>query len=164
MNGSDVTDILSEAILNSDTQGAEQLLPEVLDSPPPSPQRESINPWDPRLILDIAIGVEGLDTILPRYNLTEDQFLILSETQAFRQELSLAIRDARENGVQFKHKAKAQAENYLDIIDEIILDVKTPQNVKLEAIRSMVKWAELEPKKDAASETTATQVNVNISF
>lgn len=139
------------------------------DSPPrqtPSlPQPVNPNLWDPRLVLDLAVGVDGLEEILTRYGLTTYEFELLSKTQAFRRELALTIRDVRENGVPFASKARVQAEAYLEVLDRMVHDDTTPASVRLEAIRSTVLWGKLLPKEDKAQDTTnATQINVNISF
>ena len=131
----------------------------------PPAQPESTNPWDPRLILDLAIGVDGLDEILPRYDLSEQEFMILSETKPFRRELAVTMRDVRENGIPFTQKAKVQAESYLEVIDELVYSTATPANTRLEAIRSMVKWGKLEPVKDTKDDAlNATQINIAINF
>ncbi len=135
-----------------------------VDFPPEPVIPESTNKWDPRLILDLAIGIDGLEDILLRYDLSEDEFNILSGTQSFRRELALTIRDVRENGVPFAQKAKVQAESYLMVLDELIHSPTTPANVRLEAIRSTVKWGKLEPKEAKDDGMNATQINVNISF
>lgn len=134
--------------------------------PPPSlPQTVSPNLWDPRLVLDLAVGVDSLEDILIRYDLSEREFELLNQVQAFRRELALTIRDVRENGVPFTSKARVQAESYLEVVDNMVLDSETPASVRLDAIKSIVKWGKLEPKDDKASDTTnATQINVNISF
>lgn len=122
------------------------------------------NPWDPRLILDLAIGVDGIEDILTRYDLTEAEFEALASTPLFRRELSLAIRDARENGAPFANKARVQAESYLPVIDTMVVDPTTPASVRLEAIRSIVKWGKLEVDKAAEKASDKVQVNVQINF
>ena len=121
--------------------------------------------WDPRLVLDLAIAVDDLSVILARYDLTEAEFNLLSDTPVFRRELALAMRDARENGVGFQVKAKIQAESYLSVLDALVYDNNTPASVRLECIRSAVQWGALLPKEAKADSTqNATQINVNISF
>lgn len=123
------------------------------------------NLWDPRLILDLAVDVDGLPEILLRYGLSIEEYNMLSETQAFRRELALAMREIRENGVSFSNKAKIQAESYLSIVDELVYSNETPASVRLEAIRSAVKWGKLEPKEDKAGDSGNQQtINVQINF
>jgi len=122
------------------------------------------NQWDPRLIMDLAVGVEGIDEILPRYNLTEDDFLALSENRVFKQDLGMAIRDVKENGLTFKTRARVQAEAYLEVLDGIIYADATPASTRLEAIKSTVRWGGLDEAAKTEESMNNTQINVNISF
>ena len=130
-----------------------------------TPARAGANQWDPRFLLDLAVGVDALPDILDRYGFTEDSFDTLSRSRIFRKELAQTIRDVRENGVSFTQKARIQAESYLEVIDQLVYDFNTPASTRLESIRSMVKWGRLEPKEDKESAgTNAQQININISF
>lgn len=130
-----------------------------------APPRSGVNQWDPRFILDLAIGVDSMPEILSRYGITPAEFDALSQTTVFRRELALAIRDARENGLSFAQKAKVQAESYLEAIDQMVYDVATPASTRLEAIRSMVKWGRLEPKEDKGDgPNTGQPINIQINF
>ena len=144
---------------------------ELLDSAAPPPvafrqqgQPKSTNLYDPRMILDLAIAVDDITVILPRYGLSDAEFNILSETPVFRRELAMAMREARENGLPFANKAKFQAESYLEVLDELVYSAETPASVRLEAIRSTVKWARLEQPTGAEAQGNAPQINVNINF
>ena len=132
----------------------------------PAPiKREAVNRWDPRLILDLALGVEDLDSVLPRYSLTTDDYEPLAHSPIFRRELALTIRDVRENGLPFKAKARVQAEAYLEVLDELVYSDGTPASTRLEAIKSTVAWGGLIPKESKEdSQTNATQINVSINF
>jgi len=129
-----------------------------------SPARHGVNQWDPRFILDLAIGIDSMPEILDRYSITPAEFDALSQTQVFRKELALAIRDARENGLSFAQKAKVQAESYLEVMDQLVYDVSTPASTRLETIRSMVKWGRLEVVEKEGGGTNAQQINISISF
>jgi hypothetical protein len=129
----------------------------------PLPSRRTA-PWDPRLIFDLAVGVDALPEILARYEMTDPDFYRLSELPLFRRELALAIREVRAEGVSFAAKAKVQAEEYLVVLDGMVHDRETPASTRLEAIKSAVKWGRLEPKEDKVDTTNATQVVVNISL
>ena len=128
-------------------------------------KREAVNRWDPRLILDLALGVEDLDTVLPRYNLTPDDYETLAHSPIFRRELALTIRDVRENGLPFKAKARVQAEAYLEVLDELVYSDGTPASTRLEAIKSTVAWGGLIPKESKEENAgNATNINVQINF
>ena len=156
-----------------------QAFDEVVYTPPPGGEFEdlqrpsppvvrtgynSTNPWDPRLILDLAIGLDDLPTILTRYELSEREFNLLSDTPLFRRDLAMAMREVRENGASFSCKARFQAESYLAVMDEMVYDLSTPANVRLETIRSAVRWGRLEPKEDKESGVGASAINIQINF
>lgn len=131
---------------------------------PAFPTPKQINAWDPRLILDLAIAVDDLETILTRYQLTRPAYDRLTTTQAFRRELALTIREIRENGASFRQKAKIQAESYLEVLDDMVYSETTPASVRLDAIKSTVAWGDLVPKEAKGEAVNAQQINVNISF
>lgn len=120
-----------------------------------------INHWDPRLILDLAMGISSVDEILHRHAVTDEAYRALCDNTHFRRELAVARKDFQENGITFKAKAKIQAESYLPVVDEIINDPTTTAATRMDAIKSIVEWADLKPKKDSGPQQ-ATQVNVNI--
>jgi len=128
------------------------------------PRPPSTNKWDPRFIMDLALGLDELDTILTRYGLTEQEFDTLSKVPAFRRELALTIRDARENGVTFAGKARTQAEGYLEVLDALVYDPGVPASTRLEAIRSTVKWARLEVAPGEKDTGNAPAINIQINF
>ena len=129
------------------------------------PEQSSANQWDPRLILDLALGIEDTRDILTRYGLTDNDYIALCGSRTFRQELAVTIRDIHENGLPFRAKARIQAEAYLEVINDLVYNETTPATTKLEAIRSTVRWANLEPKEDKSeSGNTQAQINVSINF
>lgn len=128
-----------------------------------APTRTS-QPWDPRLVLDLAVGVDDLPTILTRYRLTTAEFDRLQEVNAFRRELAVAMRDVREQGVQFRQKAKVQADAYLMVLDSMVHDPATPPSTRLEAIKSVVRWGDLEPKDKDAKNQPGQNSNINIQI
>jgi len=128
-------------------------------------EQASANQWDPRLILDLALGIEDTRDILTRYGLTDNDYIVLCGSRVFRQELAVTIRDVHENGLPFRAKARVQAEAYLEVINDLVYNETTPATTKLEAIRSTVRWANLEPKEDKSeSGNTQAQINVSINF
>ncbi len=129
-----------------------------------SQEKTPTNQWDPRFILDLAVGVDDLPEILLRYGLTLQEYELLSQTSAFRRDLALTIRDVRENGASFSLKAKTQAEDYLKVLDSMVYADDTPAGVRLEAIRSTVKWGKLETDKNTDQGNQNNQININISF
>ena len=127
--------------------------------------KDTTNPWDPRLLLDLALAVDPLEDILTRYSLTTQHYDSLMASRTFRRDLALMVRDVQENGASFKSKARVQAESYLPIIDMLVYDDNVAASTKLSAIQSIVRWGDLEPKPSKEEQTTnATTVNVQINF
>ncbi len=134
------------------------------DYAPPAVNLKKANPWDPRLVMDLAIQVDDELTILERYNLSKGQLRQLLETPAFKRELAVAVRDVRNDGVTFKAKARVQAETYLEVLDGLVYDTETPAGVRLDAIKSAVKWGGLEPKDEKNEGGLGQSVNIQINF
>ena len=131
----------------------------------PSLSPQTTNPWDPRLLLDLAIAVEPLAHILPRYGLDEHAYSLLLDNQLFRKELAMMMRDVQENGATFKAKSRIQAEGYLPVIDELIYSQETPSSIRLQAIQSVVKWGDLEPRPSTQKDDGPVQnLNIQINF
>lgn len=132
-----------------------------LRSPTPA---TPVNPWSPRLVMDLAVGVDPVNEILDSYGLDFDDLERLMNNPTFRRELASLRREVAENGTSFRSKARMQAESYLSTLDDIVLDTNAPTSVRLEGIKSAVRWADLEPKKSGGEEQPATSINVQINF
>ena len=141
--------------------GLDPPLPPALRSPAPA---TPINPWSPRLVMDLAVGVDPVNEILDSYGLDFDDLERLMNNPTFRRELASLRREVAENGTSFRSKARMQAESYLSILDDIVLDTNAPTSTRLEGIKSAVRWADLEPKKSGGEEQPATSINVQINF
>ena len=125
----------------------------------------SPNKWDPRLLLDLVIAVDTLEDILDRYGLTMEEYNLLSSNVVFRRELASIMRDVRENGASFRAKARIQAESYLPVVDDLIYDPEVAPSTRLDAVKSVVRWGDLEPKeKKVQEQQVQPQINVQILF
>ncbi len=140
-------------------EGSLQTTTQYLNTP------QKINAWDPRLIIDLNLGLDPLEDILTRYDLTPAQLETLNDNPVFRKDLNITAREMREGGISFSRKAATQAESYLEVLDEIVTNPLTPASTRLAGINNVVKWGNLEPKdvKDTGAAGGAT-VNVQINF
>jgi hypothetical protein len=138
-------------------------LDEAEDVHPLTPHR-SPNPWDPRLVVDLALAIDPLEEILQRFTLTEAHYERLLTIPAFRRDLALTMRELRENGVTFSKKAAVQAEAYLLDLDEMVQDRSIAASTRLDAIKSVVAWGKLDPKNDKATGDVNQGVQVNLSI
>ena len=125
----------------------------------------NVNPWDPRLVLDLALAIEDTEPILYRYDLTEGDYDALMRTPAFRRDLALTMREVRENGLSFKHKARIQAESYLEVLDQLVYSAATPASTRLDGIKQAVTWGALVPKESKDGDGQQAQaINIQINF
>lgn len=125
----------------------------------------SVSPWDPRLILDLAIAVEDTEAILARYDLSEYDYNNLLKTTSFRRDLAMTMREVRENGLSFRHKARVQAESYLEVLDSLVYSDSTPSGVRLDGIKQAVAWGDLVPKETKGDGgQSQNPINIQINF
>lgn len=102
------------------------------------------SPWPSRLAFDFAMG-EDPELLTARYEIGPTQWQYLLLNPAFMLEVEKHRRTIVEEGVTFRLKAKLQAEAYLEEIDTLVHDPETSPAVRLDAIKSMVKWSGYEP-------------------
>ena len=125
------------------------LLPAEYDAP--APPSTTLHPWHARLPFDVAMG-DDPTTLCERFSLDPRQLDMYLLNAAFRREVAAHQKQFREEGVTFRAKAKLQAEMYLEDLHDLVVDKTVAPATRLDAIKSVVKWAGLEPKveKDAA--------------
>ena len=128
-------------------------------------QLAPINAFPPQLVMDLALGVEDIPTILERYSLTDAEYEYLTCHPAFRSQLAVAQKTILEEGLSFKAKAKVLAETHLQTMDEMLNDSMTPPATKLGVFQSLAKLGGLEPKPQStdgpSTPTFALQININ---
>jgi len=125
---------------------------------------EAPSPWHARLPFDIALG-DDQQVLCDRYNLTPLELEALYYVPAFRREVAGHSKSIREEGVTFRQKAKVQAEMYLEVLDDIVNNVDVSPATRLDAIKSVVKWGDLEPKESkAAGSANMPQFNIQINL
>jgi len=132
--------------------------------PPYGYHPQSVPPWTPALVFDVALGLEGIETILSRHDLTEAAWEHINSHPLFHRQVGVQARELSENGVSFRAKAKVQAEMYLVDLDHMISSPTTDQKVKLDAIKYVTKVADLEPRADKTESNGAPQVNIQINL
>lgn len=119
--------------------------------------------WSPKMAFDMAMGACDAE-LQERYELESDEYLRIVQHPAFRQEVNEYIQDVRKNGVTFKAKARLQAEEYLAVVDSIVMNPLINPTTRLDAVKSMVKWGELEPVAASAASSGHAQPAFNIQI
>lgn len=145
---------------------SERLRPEAPTVPqflPSSARAQHQNPYDPRLIVDLARNIDPVSDILARYGLSQEELDRLFTHPAFRRDLAETTRDLHETGERFRLNARAIAEQGLETLDGLMHDPETPASVVLSIMQTLARWARLEPGKDddkGSAPTVNIQINV----
>ncbi len=79
-----------------------------------------VNIWTPTLVLEVALGIDSMETILEKHGITWAAWHHIEAIPAFRIELSHQLKELRENGLGFQAKARVQAESYLTELHRIV--------------------------------------------
>lgn len=103
----------------------------------------------------IALGLEPADQKVKR----------LLSSDAFKLRYASYVRELKESGESFKLKARVQAEEMLKTSWEIINDKAAPHSVRMDGIKNMVEWADLNPKKkDSDRNGAPPSITINIDL
>jgi len=136
--------------------------------PPMINPAASVSKWTDRLAFDIALALEGsgekTSDILKHHEVTQKDFIhSISKDPVFLKKLGEFRDDIRANGLTFRMKARAQAEDLLTTSWALIHDINTSPAVKADLIKSTVKWAGLEPKdKDSGQGGGGVTITINL--
>lgn len=126
------------------------------------------HPWSDRLAMDIALMLEksgeSLDDVMLRHKITVDDIVRYNGDKVFLKKVQHLRTEIRENGMTFKLKARAQAEELLTTSWTLIHSPEVSASVKADLIKSTVKWGGLEPKPDANSVDAGGGGGVNITI
>jgi hypothetical protein len=118
------------------------------------------------LVFDLAIGLDSVDDILERHDLTHPEYNKLCANPTFRRELLMAKKEVSEDGVSFKRKSRMQCELYLLQMDELMNSNSVSPAVKVDIFKTLAKLGDLEPEKKskaadvAEGATFSLQINV----
>jgi hypothetical protein len=121
----------------------------------PTPMTAPAIPWTDRLVFDVAIG-DSVGAIMARYELSEDQVEDLLIHPVFAK----AVDDV----IGFKYKSKLLAEDYLEALDNIVRDPQTSAAVKLDAIKSITKWAGYDESTKSTSPQTGQTTRLVVQW
>lgn len=108
--------------------------------------------WTPKLVLEDALGIFDEEELCARYGLTVGELQGIRQLKPYQAALQKTRAEILEQGLSFKHKARVQAEMFLDsVMPQWINDPDAPLKDKLAALTKLVEWGELEPVKAQAA-------------
>ncbi len=114
------------------------------------------------LPLDVAMGDAPLMEIFESHGLDEEDYLRLRANPQFVMEVRKYKEELAKDGASFKMRAKVQAEYMLKKSFQMVHDPATPAPVKADLIKSTVRWAGYEPKKETEAGAGGPNFQVNI--
>lgn len=127
----------------------------------------TLTKWDDRLAFEIALMLEGsgepLTEILKARGLAKEEMTSISVDPVFNNKVNTYRDDIRANGLTFRLKARAQAEELLTTSYNLIHDIDVSPAVKADLIKSTVKWAGLEPR-DKGPQVGGGGVSIQINL
>ncbi len=132
------------------------------------PEVQQYTQWNDRLAFDIALRLEGSGEELPeiclRHNILTQDILRFNKDPVFRGKVQALRDDIKVNGVTFKMKARAQAEELLTTSWLMIHNPDVSPAVRADLIKSTVKWAGLEPKANEGEQAATGGVKITINL
>lgn len=119
---------------------------------------------DPKLVFELAAGMEDPDAIAERYRLTAEGWSALKNDENFKKLVDSKRAELQKSGYTFRLKAALAAESLLDDIYLGAKDIDASLTAKLEAFKYLTKLGGLEPKEDkTAQQGPAFSIRIDLS-
>ena len=103
----------------------------------------------PQLIAEAAVGIDSLEDICARYHYTPEQTAQLRNDPGFKARVSRMEQDLKKEGVTFRMRAAHAAEDLMADVWQQAKDPKVGLSMKLDALKTLAKLGDLEPKQNA---------------
>lgn len=117
-----------------------------------------------RLAMELALGLDDPTTIFARHGNTTEQAAALLMTAEFSALLAAAEKEVKENGVSFRTKARALAEDLLPYGYEIATDDLASGAVRADLIQWFARVGGLEPPKQDGKQVSGGGLHLTINF
>lgn len=98
-----------------------------------------------RMACELALGLEDPLIVFRRYGYDKDQALALLQSEQFGRTLDKISKEVREQGLSFRAKARAMAEDLLPEAYAIATDELASSAVRADLIQWITRVADLEP-------------------
>lgn len=131
------------------------------------PSRQTLTAWSDRLAFDVALCLQDsgdMDEIMDRHEIDADDMLRFQQDKQFLRKVRAYRDEIGEKGISFRLKAKAQAEELLETTYMLIHNREVSPAVKADLIKSVVKWAGLEPKNTGEDNVGGAGVKITINL
>lgn len=125
-------------------------------------QRSDFPVFDPKFAFEVALKYEPLHLTMERFGVEPEQMQMLMRFRPFLLAVKNFQREIAEQGITFKAKARLLSEDLLETTYLMVRDAEIPASVRMDGIKSVVRWAELDG--DARREAQGTQFNIQINL
>lgn len=117
-----------------------------------------------RLAVELALRMEDPEVIFQRYGYAPDAAATLMDTASFTILLARIGKEIAENGLSFKTKIRAIAEDLLPTAHSLATDPMTSSAVRADIIKWATKIAGHEPKETKDDGRSGGGLNLSITF
>lgn len=102
--------------------------------------------WSRSFVVDFALGELELMPLLEKHGITFEEFIRFKDHPQFTQEVESISVELSANGLTFKEKCKALADDFLADVFRIVKDAEQPASVRAGLIKDVVHWSGQIPK------------------
>ena len=117
-----------------------------------------------RMAVELALHMDDAESIFASYHYTPDQAAELLESPAFVALLERVTKEVREQGLSFRMKARAIAEDLLPHAYEMATDASCSAAVRADLIKWASKVGDLDPKPTKDDSKTGGGLTLSITF
>lgn len=118
---------------------------------------------DPKFVLEVATGLEDIAEIAPRYGYDEETAEALRNYKPFLIEVDRHKAELYRSGKTFKLMAGMMAEEVMKKTFEQALLPETGLSVRIDALKTLAKLADLEPKQATGTvQGAGFSISINI--
>lgn len=140
-------------------------LPEVPDTPLETSYKPISFPRIPQeLIASIALGVEDELVVAARHGLSVEQYQLLAQLPPFQRAVAAQRAEFEKSGLTFQVMSAMQAAEVRDRVFTMAMSNDSTFPQALEALKTLAKLGNLEPKETKAASTPGVGFSININL
>ena len=118
----------------------------------------------PQLIAEAAVGIDSLEDICARYHYSPEQTEQLRNDPGFKVRVSRMEQELKKEGVTFRMRAAYAAEDLMADVWRRAKDPSVGLGMKLDALKTLAKLGDLEPKQNLNPQAAAGGFSITINL
>jgi hypothetical protein len=120
--------------------------------------------WPPQMVADIAHGMEEPVDVAWRYGYAASEYRALEQNPAFVAAVASARSELEKGGHTARVKARWMTEQLMDEVYIRAKNAASPLPQLLDAVKTLAKIGDLEPKQEKVQQATGPGTSVQIIF